>query len=333
MKSEIPKEIVFALFSGNATVIQKEIIKQWLVEPNNAETYFEWLQEWESANNHFTTDTKQAFHKFEWQTKSIGGEAQFQKSTESDEIVDNKPFHWKLISAAIFIVCCTLSLGYQLSEIEYKTGFRETKRFTLPDSSTVVLNANSKLNLQRFGFGYLSRKVFLEGEAEFKVKHTIDNLKFIVLTPDKSKVTVLGTEFTVYSRGNETSVVLNKGKVLLSGGLSSSPKTMIPGEKATIRKEGAIELKKLNPKEINTTNIWQEHNLEFQNTPLSAVVNQLHDTFGVEIIISDSNLKNRQLTGSFKTKDPDELLQVLSEMMHLDVKINNAIIYLNDSPQ
>lgn len=330
MKSEIPKEIVFALFSGNATVLQKEIIKQWITEPNNAEIYFEWLQEWEAVNNHFSTDANFAFQKFEGKTKSMlcHQENLDNKTYKKNRLVDKISFTWKLSAAVTFIVFCSFALIFQLSKIEYKTGLRETKNIILPDGSTVILNANSMLSIQRFGFGYLSRKVYLKGEAEFKIKHTVDNQKFMVLTPDQSVVTVLGTEFTVYSRSNETSVVLNEGKVILSSAISTSPKTMKPGEKATIIKAGPIKLKKLKPTQNTATSVWQEHTMEFKNTPLLSVANQLHQTFGVNIVIDDNILKYKELTGSFTTKDPDEILFVLSEMMHFEIKMTNGIIYL-----
>ncbi len=332
MKSEIPKEIVFAWFSGNATVLQKRIINEWIKDPNNVEIYFEWLQEWESANNHFATNSKKAFHNFELQILKESAHSHVTETETSTKKTFSlkRYFPWKIIVAASVFIICSLIFVLQYSEKEYHTGFRQTEAILLPDGSTVLLNANSKLSHQRFGFGYFSRNVHLSGEAEFKIKHTIDNQKFIVLTPDDSKVTVLGTEFTVYTRSNETSVVLNKGVVMLSNAVSPVPKTMKPGEQATITNAGPIQLKTVETAKLESQTKWQEHSMEFNQTPLSVVVNQLRKTFGVEIFLANDNLKNRQLTGSFKAKDPDELLEVLSEMMNIKINVNDGKITLEE---
>src|SRR5690606_37544042 len=83
----------------------------------------------------------------------------------------------------------------------------------LPDGSQVLLNANSQLTWAGDWKSLKQRTVELVGEAFFEVVRT-GGLHFEVMTPHV-RIDVLGTEFNVKSRGTETNVFLQSGKVHL----------------------------------------------------------------------------------------------------------------------
>ena len=95
----------------------------------------------------------------------------------------------------------------------YVTRYGETQTILLPDSSTVLLNANSRLTLSTDWTD--TREVWLEGEAFFRVRKikritspaSAEHVKFIVRT-DRLNVEVLGTEFNVRQRSEKTAVLL-----------------------------------------------------------------------------------------------------------------------------
>jgi ferric-dicitrate binding protein FerR (iron transport regulator) len=82
----------------------------------------------------------------------------------------------------------------------------------LPDSSVVLLNANSTLKYNTLFT--VHRDVQLKGEARFKVKHDKEH-PFTVLTPEGVQTRVLGTEFTVSSYASlpETKIMVLSGCV------------------------------------------------------------------------------------------------------------------------
>ena len=84
----------------------------------------------------------------------------------------------------------------------------------LPDSSKVILNADSKLSYQQ-EFTAATRNITLEGEAYFEVTHD-DQKPFIVSTRTLT-TRVLGTRFSVTGYANEeaaVTVVAGKVKVM-----------------------------------------------------------------------------------------------------------------------
>lgn len=331
MKTELPKEIVFTYFAGRASVLQKKLIEQWLAEPGNTEIYFEWLQEWETSQPQFLADSDVALEKFN---------ERIRKTTENgfNEIDDKAVGKWHSRRISIqwkWVALVILSLGIGLYSARdfvlnktYYAGYRETKTILLSDKSKVVLNSNSSLRVPRWGFGSYSREVFLNGEAEFTVTHTVDNKKFVVFTSDQSRVTVLGTEFVVYARSKGTSVVLNKGKVELATLKDPKPHPMLPGEKAVVNASGKINVRKLPKTEAAESFVWQLHEFNFHETRLAAAAKEMNDVFGVNIVVTDQNLAGRELSGTFKAQSADELLNALAQMLDMKIDLKDDKLYL-----
>ncbi|RZL47967.1 MAG: anti-sigma factor, partial [Pedobacter sp.] len=83
----------------------------------------------------------------------------------------------------------------------FKTKAGERKRITLPDGTTVLLNAKSSLSVGKDFNGKL-REVILTGEAFFDVEHNKEK-PFQVHTADFN-INVLGTSFNVKAYPDET---------------------------------------------------------------------------------------------------------------------------------
>lgn len=335
MKSGLPKDILFTYFAGNATALQKKLIEEWLGNPENLELYFEYLEEWEINRPQFLPDNEIAFEKFSQRIAGTDTE-ESENETFLFDIKTKKTILslnvWKWTAAAIIVVGTGIfSKDFILFE-NHQTANGELKTIILNDSSRVTLNANSSLKVPRFDFFNKSREVFLEGEAEFNVTHTADNKQFIVHATDNSEILVLGTEFVVYTRKKGTRVVLNKGKVQLSSAQESKPLTMKPGDQVTIYQNGKMELEKLTKSEVELQSVWKEHRMVFDHTKLGDVATKLNEIYGVDVEIRDKQTAERELTGSFKAENVDEILGVLSEMLDLDISHRENKVYFNPKP-
>lgn len=98
---------------------------------------------------------------------------------------------------------------------ELTTGKGEIKQVVLPDSSVVLLNANSTL---RYHPDFVAhRQLHLSGEALFTVTHD-DKQPFIVQTTDSLATMVLGTQFNInsYAQGEDIQITVVSGKVQVS---------------------------------------------------------------------------------------------------------------------
>ncbi|MDP4820086.1 MAG: FecR family protein, partial [Saprospiraceae bacterium] len=92
--------------------------------------------------------------------------------------------------------------------LSIQTTIGESLVYTLPDGSTVTLNALSSVRFDPDGWSE-NRSLELQGEAYFEVRK---GSSFEVLTPDGT-ITVLGTAFNVFAREGAFKVVCFEGKV------------------------------------------------------------------------------------------------------------------------
>ena len=217
------------------------------------------------------------------------------------------------------------------STTTYATDYGETKTVVLPDSSTVFLNANSRLTLS--DDWSQTREVWLEGEAYFQVNkvknatHPVSQayIKFVVRT-ERLNVEVIGTEFNVRQRPEKTAVLLKSGKVRLS--LHDQPDTLSiqPGELITLRSQSLqLDKEKVDP-ELYTA--WTEHRLVFEGETLQEIARIIEDTYGYKVIIQDENLRNQRFQGSVPAEDLDILLDGLSETFDMHITRQNQQIII-----
>lgn len=329
MKAQLSKNTLFNFFSGHASPLQKKLIEEWLKETENRELFYEWMEEWEGEHPQFLPNTEEALKSYLFQLKS----APLPLSDPSLPAIIKKKspsFRWLKYAAVIAFMLAAaffLSKG-TITHARYRTAFGEVREIELPDGSTVTLNANSVLKIPRFGFGTLSREVYLEGEAEFSVVHTKDDQKFLVHTQDQLEVEVLGTEFIVYSRGRGSKVVLNKGKVLLRSTNDTVRQQMVirPGDVVTIRK-GVFKVKEKQPVQVHAA--WKDHLFVFDKTALKDVAFEIEENFGVDVQIPDSLLAKRELTGTYEAENADELLTAIITVLDIRVSQRGKRITLN----
>lgn len=331
MEFDIAKNIIFNTFEGKATPMQQKMVEEWLAKTENTELYFKWLEEWERETPQFLPDNEQAYQAFLSKTSLATHEnkliAEKQITSKSHF---GKSLWFKFVASIVFFIGFWL-LKDQILFKEYKTSFGEIKNITLPDESTVILNANSSLRVSRFGFGKNTREVFLQGEAEFAVKHTIDNQNFLVKTPDQLVVEVLGTEFLVYARQRGTKVALHKGKVQLHSLKENQAQVlaMKAGEVVTVDKKGAFKLQV--EENVEVYKAWQEHQFIFDHTSLQEIMYKIEENFGVKIQIKDTLLAQRTITGTYQAQSAEELLQALEVILDVQLIRENGNITISEN--
>ena len=242
-----------------------------------------------------------------------------------------------------------------------KTEQGEKKTLFLPDSSKVILHSNSSIE---YLSSFNQREVVLEGEAYFEVEHE-DNNPFMVLKGN-SYVKVLGTVFTigVDSSSKKIKVAVRQGKVELGkidleDGLSTVAKLnsvepqIVGGEdnkqlstdKSNRQKESSIKISKhqvgtmdengtvsliKDPIYSKSSFDWVFGKITFRKTPLSEVIDELEDRYGIECVLTDSTLTSKELTTSFDSESLDEVLRVLA--LSLDIRYNKSgsKVYFSD---
>jgi transmembrane sensor len=325
MELELAKHLAVNTFTGTATPMQQQLVEQWLAEPAHQELYYQWLEEWEQASPQFLPDTGRAYQTFLAKT-SAGATAA--PPTREAPVRPLRRWRWQV--AATVLLAAGAWLGWEpLWFCTYQTAFGQVETIVLPDQSTVVLNANSRLRVPRFGFGARTREVTLLGEAEFSVRHLAQHQRFLVHTPGGVVVEVLGTEFGVYARPRGTKVALHQGKVQLRAP-AQPVVAMRPGEVASVDAKGALRVQK--PAELKPAGpAWQAHTFVFDNTSLQEIAYQVEEHFGVKVQVGELALAQRRLSGEFQANDAGELLQALAQVLSVHVReVNQAELLLTE---
>jgi transmembrane sensor len=183
----------------------------------------------------------------------------------------------------------------------------------LSDSSVITLNRNTRVKYDK-QFDKDIRNISLEeGEAFFKVKPNPDK-PFVVKVNDVT-IKVLGTSFNVKSFKGNTEIIVETGKVQVSG--SGEMLNLVPDEKALVSAHGPGIKKQKNPDLLYQ--YYRTHEFIASNTPLWRMVEILNEAYGVNIVISSERIKNLPLNITFKNESIDEILPVIARTFNLTV--------------
>lgn len=142
--------------------------------------------------------------------------------------------------------------------------------------------------------------------------------KFIVHTSE-AEVKMLGTEFNVNTRREQTKVILHEGKVKLLAG-NAQPVIMKPGEMATVLNSfQSIQLKMAKPEQYD---VWRESLVTLNDRTVLEIAEMLEDTYGVSLTFEDSLILSRKLSGKLVIKSTNDFVENFATI--LDVKVQTT---------
>ncbi|PPK85047.1 FecR family protein [Neolewinella xylanilytica] len=238
-----------------------------------------------------------------------------------------------LAAASIILLLVAGGIAFfgRMSTTTTTTAFAEQKVITLPDGSTVWLNANSSLSFPNNWDEREDRVVTLEGEAFFRVRpKPATGQKFLVRTPDLT-VSVLGTVFNVNSRDDKTSVFLEEGQVALAlNTRSSEAKMMVPGELVTYsakRQQLLADVKQVAP-EVHTS--WKDGVLIFDDTPLVEVLTKVENIYGISFEVADAAMYERRITAGLPMEEITLVLPLLEQVLGSDIEEQDGAYRITD---
>lgn len=196
---------------------------------------------------------------------------------------------------------------------------------TLPDGSVVYIKANSVISYEYQESGI--RELALKGEAFFDIAH--DPYKPFIVSSGQAFVKVTGTSFSVRTdnTNNAVDVYVESGLVSLTNKQREDQSVLIEPGYVGILTPNGIE-KKLN-ENVNYL-AWKTGRLEFRETNLSKVIDDLNQTYGTNIILDKQEIGECNFTGTFLDHQPvDTVLKVLKTAFNLDIKRMRSDIILS----
>ncbi len=201
----------------------------------------------------------------------------------------------------------------------------EKSELTLPDGTHLLINADTRVKIPS-NFSADNRKLKLEGEAYFNVKHDADN-PFLVET-ESINIEVLGTSFDLscYSEDEMVTTSLDEGKIRFMGANNNKVNGtyLKPGETAYYHKSSGIF--KISPSGTNSdVALWREGKLKFKDMPFHVLANKIERLYNVEIVV-DESLKFQRYTGEIEEETVWDVMHSFAIATPFDVETSGRKI-------
>ncbi len=327
--------------------IADESFQDWATNPNeeNKKFWIEWMQSHPEKNVEIQIALS-FIHNLQIKVnppgkqqvesslqKNLAAIASFETVKDTQEIkpaVKKLRLYW--MAAAVIFFALTTASWYFITQkpvtIQLATGNNEIKTIVLPDSSRVVLNANSSIIYPTDLLSSGTREVWLEGEAFFNVKHIEAKdqpaQRFIVHTGDLN-VEVLGTAFNIRKIASFINITLNSGKIKID--LKDQEETAIylkPGEFVQYSPKQKHILKKQVNAELYS--VWKDEKLSLVKVPLSDIATLIRDIYGYTVTIEDEQLADTKISGTLRLKDENTLLKTLEIVLDITIKRKDSLL-------
>ncbi|MGS2761177.1 FecR family protein [Sinomicrobium sp. M5D2P9] len=211
--------------------------------------------------------------------------------------------------------------------------YGKTFKLKLSDGTIVHMNAGTSLRFP-VRFGEVSRDVFLDGEAYFRIAEN-RQVPFLVHT-GKMDVKVTGTEFnvTAYQEDKDAFVVLKKGGVALYGKQNpdtvQNPVALCPGEMGSLGNDtGQFSTHGVN---VNDYTAWMDGKTIFYNKAFKDVLKILERKYNVTIRNNYTELNEGRYKATFDNETIEQVLRTFTESRLFSYRIHNNIIII-DRPE
>jgi len=234
------------------------------------------------------------------------------------------PLRWGMGIAASLLIAVGLWIYFSAPKEYVIVAERgEHEHILFPDSSFVILNADSRLSYLPGKWDRL-REVSLEGEAYFEV---IKGKTFRVST-QQADVIVLGTSFNINTRSAHNTTICYTGKVKVVDHDRKWNRILTAGVGIRMHDD---EWKLFRLEQKTSSPEWIHGKITFQSVNFVEVMNEIERQFDQQIVLSVDSQTLGTYTGYFFNDDLNEALRMVCEPMGLDYVVkNDSTIHISD---
>lgn len=230
------------------------------------------------------------------------------------------------IAAAILLLITATTWFWPSSIQDFETQYADQQHITLPDGTTVVLEANSHLWWDGEWATGNQRKVSLRGEAYFDVVAAAlaEQKPFVISTSDFD-VQVVGTAFAVVDRPSRQGVTLVEGKVLVTR--AEQTFNLQPDQALVLGPDTTLVQAVNAMAEV----AWREKVWNVEAVELRSVVQRIEDNFGYKVVLEPHSLETRELSGAIPAASGEKVARAIGSALNLQWKIDRKTITLSTS--
>jgi len=191
-------------------------------------------------------------------------------------------------------------------QADHVTSTAELRNLTLDDGSAVTLAAESAIAVS---LSEGERRVrLLKGEAFFRV--TSDARRPFKVIANHVQATVVGTEFDVRIAAGDVTVDVAEGVVAVGRVGTTDGDRLGAGQSLSIASNGKTRFAALPPQFVGA---WRQGRLLTAEVPLRDAVEQLRRHFEGAIVLTDTALGDRPITGAYTLSEPESALRAIAK--------------------
>ena len=321
--------IIFKVLSKEATLEEKEEFDNWLKADISNSSEFVKLQTYWKAKVVYDhgIQVDAAFNRFKKNKLSL---------VRSKSGTVRQIFIGILSAAAVALLLFTVGLPKTSPKDNFTFATNDKKdTLYLPDSSKIILNKYSKVNYSS-QYNKSERLIKLVGEAYFDVKKNA-KVPFIVKM-EKCQITVLGTAFNVRAYAKETSVKASLIRGVIQFDANEKENEKETENQITLRPNQELRYNKLTDdisiKHVDAGNslLWMNDLHKYLSKPLSYFLNDLGVIYNKQINLSDKELANTVISGSFRNDQSlEEVLRIISRSVPIQWEIDADTIKISSN--
>lgn len=255
--------------------------------------------------------------------QSIGAEETLPRLPVKDK---NYRLLYRAIAGIAAAVLLILAFVFYPRTIVIENGYAGIKTVVLPDSSVVILNANSSLSYPE-KWDKQNREVQLQGEGFFSIRHLTSNSHVVPFRVHAGELNlhVLGTSFNVNNRTAQVEVILKTGRLKVTHG--DQEVFMKPADGLTYNQEkGTLTLKKV--KDCDYTD-WTRLEYIFNDLSMERVAQKLEYFYGIKINFEDDTFKNEKLSGRLGLSSLGETIETLELLLHKNIEVKDKQVTIS----
>lgn len=244
----------------------------------------------------------------------VGGNRQIVSRAPASAMTARRPIRrWAAYAGVLAVAAClALVAGPGLViylQSDLTTDVAESQQLELPDGSRVTLAAASAIAVS---FSADERRVsLLQGEAFFEVRRDPER-PFRVIADDIT-TSVVGTSFDVRRDSSGVAVAVQEGvvDVSYSAGSRNHAERLTPGQAVMWTWRGQSTRADVPPGLVAT---WRQGQLVLHDQPLGDAVDQFRRYYRGTIVLAESTLASKPITGAYNLGDPEEALRAMARV-------------------
>lgn len=182
------------------------------------------------------------------------------------------------------------------------------REIALDDGSRLTLDADSAV------IPVAPRHVRLrQGRARFAIVH--DAARPFIVEVGDTRIVDRGTIFDVDRRPDAVEIALLRGRVEVRPIASARPVALAPGTRISVARGRLMPVRPI----VEGSSAWVRGTLVFDNAPLDDVLVAANRYSATKLVLADTALGRRLVTGGFRAGDPRALAGQLARLFSLDV--------------